>query len=217
MLRLLGILSLGHLLLGGRHHRLRRGLFLGGLLGFLASRHFDTDRAAEDIRDAARNARRTAHDAARTAHDAARTARREIRHAMHDRKVDEIHEKIDARRAEREERLNALHAEIEARKARRAESREAEVQNAEVRSAEIRSTRWNTALSVPCRFAIRTRRRKSGNWRKVWNGTPGRRPWRLTSRRLISRMKTGSISPPGSTDTRNKKRRLAAIRLVISL
>ena len=47
MLRLLGILSLGHLLLGGRHHRLRRGLFLGGLLGFLASRHFDTDRAAD--------------------------------------------------------------------------------------------------------------------------------------------------------------------------
>lgn len=140
MLRLLGILSLGHLLFGGRHHRLRRGIFLGGLLGFLASRHFDTDRAAEDVRKAAWNARRTARDAARTARDAARTARREIRHAMHDRKVDEIHEKIDARRAEREERLNALHAEIEARKARRAEAREAEVQNAEVRSAEIRST-----------------------------------------------------------------------------
>lgn len=62
---------------------------------------------------------------------------------MHDRKIDEIHEKIDARRAEREERLNALHAEIEARKARRAEARNevirnTEVQNAEVRSAEVR-------------------------------------------------------------------------------
>ena len=133
MLRLLGILSLGHLLFGGRHHRLRRGIFLGGLLGFLASRHFDTDRAAEEVRKAARNARRTARDAART-------ARREIRHTLHDRKIDEIHEKIDARRAEREERLNALHAEIEARKSRRAEARETEVQNVEVRNAEVRST-----------------------------------------------------------------------------
>ena len=112
MLRLLGILSLGHLLFGGRHHHLRRGILFGALLGFLANRDFDADRAAEDVRKAARKVRRTAHDAVRA-------AKREIRKAAHEQRTAEIHEKIDARKAEREERLNALHAEIEARKARR--------------------------------------------------------------------------------------------------
>ena len=110
MLRLLGMLSLGHLFFGGRRHRLFRGILFGALLGFLAKRDFDMDRAAEDVRKAARNVRRTARDAART-------ARREIRKAAHDRKAAGIHEKIDARKAEREERLKSIHAEIEARKA----------------------------------------------------------------------------------------------------
>ena len=133
MLRLLGILSLGHLLFGGRHHRLRRGIFLGGLLGFLASRHFDTDRAAEDVRKAARTARRTARDAVRT-------AKREIRKAARDRKAAEIHERIDARKAEREERLKAIHAEIEARKARKAETRNEEQQQNTVRALPVSGT-----------------------------------------------------------------------------
>ncbi len=118
MLRLLGILSLGHLLFGGRHHRLRRGILFGALLGFLANRNFDTDRVAEDVRQATRDARRAARDAVRT-------AKQEIRKAAHDRKAAEIHERIDARKAEREERLKAIHAEIEARKARKAEGRNA--------------------------------------------------------------------------------------------
>jgi len=118
MLRLLGILSLGNLLFGGRHHRraLGRGLLFGALLGYLANKDFDADRVAEDIREKARKAERAARDAVRA-------AKREIRKAKHDRRAAEIHEKMDVRRTEREERLNALHAEIEARKARREEAR----------------------------------------------------------------------------------------------
>ena len=133
MLRLLGILSLGHLLFGGRHHRLRRGILFGALLGFLANRNFDTDRVAEDVHQAARNVRRTAHDAVRT-------ARQEIRKAAHDRKVAEIHEKIDARKAEREERLKAIYAEIEARKARKAEDRNTEYAQNVVRALPVSGT-----------------------------------------------------------------------------
>ena len=64
MLRLLGILTLGNLLFGGRHHRraLGRGLLFGALLGYLANRDFDADRVAEDIREKARKAKRTARD-----------------------------------------------------------------------------------------------------------------------------------------------------------
>lgn len=119
MLRLLGFLSLGHLFFGGRRHHLRRGILFGALLGYLANRHMDTDRVAEDVRKAARDARRTAHDAMRT-------ARREIRNAVHEQRTAEIHERIHAREAEREERLKAIRAEIEARKARKEEDRNAE-------------------------------------------------------------------------------------------
>ena len=112
MLRLLGMLSLGNLIFGGRHHRLRRGILFGVLLGYLANRDFDAERVAKDVREKARKAKKAAREAVRA-------AKREIRSAEHDRRVEEIHEKIDARKAEREERLNALRAEIEARKARR--------------------------------------------------------------------------------------------------
>ena len=118
MLRLLGILSLGHLFFGGHRHRLRRGILFGALLGYLANRDFDADRVSRDVRKAARNVRRAARDAART-------ARREIRKAAHDRKVAVIHERIDDRKAEREERLKAIHAEIEARRARKEDVRKA--------------------------------------------------------------------------------------------
>ena len=113
MLRLLGVLSLGNLLFGGRHHRraLRRGLLFGALLGYFANRDFDMDRVREDVRETARKARKTAHDAARA-------ARREIRNARkaeHDQRIEERLEAIraeaearrterDARKAEREER-----------------------------------------------------------------------------------------------------------------
>ena len=124
---IVGILSAGHLLFGGRHHRLRRGILFGVLLGYLANRNFDADRAAEDARKAARKAERMARDAVRA-------AKREIRNAAHDRKVTEIHERVEARRAEREERLNALHAEIEARKARREEAHRKETRQAQMES-----------------------------------------------------------------------------------
>jgi len=94
MLRLLGILSLGNLLFGGRHHRraLGRGLLFGALLGYLANKDFNADRVAEDLREKARKAERTARDAVRA-------AKREIRKAKHDRRAAEIHEKVDARTA----------------------------------------------------------------------------------------------------------------------
>ena len=78
MFRLLGILSLGHLLFGGRHHHraLRRGLLFGVLLGYFANRDFDMNRVQEDAREAARKARRTAHEAARAARREIRNVRR---------------------------------------------------------------------------------------------------------------------------------------------
>ncbi|MBR3333495.1 MAG: hypothetical protein IKG23_04335 [Clostridia bacterium] len=109
MLRLLGILSLGNLLFGGRHRRraLRRGLLLGALLGYFANRDFDMNRVQEDVRETARKAEKTAREAVRA-------VRREIR---------------DARKAEHDqriaERLEAIHAEAEARRAAR-ETRKAE-------------------------------------------------------------------------------------------
>ena len=112
MLRLLGILSLGRLIFGGRRHRLFRGILLGGLLGYLANRDFDADRMAKDVRQAARNAKSAAHDAVRA-------ARREFRNAEHGRRAAEIREKIASGKARHEERLNTIHAEIEARKAHR--------------------------------------------------------------------------------------------------
>ena len=125
MLRLLGILSLGNLLFGGRHNRrvLRRGLLLGGILGFLASRDFDLERAEEDFRESARNAREEARKAVRTAKKEIREARKAVR----DRRIMErreiIHAGIEARKAARderlEERMSAVRAEAEARKARR--------------------------------------------------------------------------------------------------
>ena len=133
MLRLLGILSLGHLFFGRHHRHLRRGILLGALLGFLANRHFDRERAAEDVRKAARNVRRTARDAVRI-------AKREIRKAAHDRKASEIHERIDARKAMREERLKAIHAEMEARKARKAEIRNEEQAQSTVRALPVSGT-----------------------------------------------------------------------------
>ena len=125
MLRLLGILSLGNLLFGGHRHRraLGRGLLLGGLLGYLASRDFDPGRAAKDFRESARNAREEARKAVKTAKKEIREARK----AARDRRIMErreiIHAGIEARKAARdqrlEERLDAVRAEAEARKARR--------------------------------------------------------------------------------------------------
>lgn len=142
MLRLLGLLSLGHLIFG-RRRRFGRGLLLGALLGYLANRNFDADRVAEDVRATARKAERAAREAVRA-------ARREMQRTEHDRKSAKIHERIDARKAEREDRLNAIraeheermkaiHAEIEARKARREEARREEARR-EVRALPVSGT-----------------------------------------------------------------------------
>ena len=81
MLRLLGILSLGHLLFGGRHHcrALRRGLLLGALLGYFANRDFDMNRVQEDVRETARKARKTAREAARAIRKEIHNARKAVR------------------------------------------------------------------------------------------------------------------------------------------
>ena len=143
MLRLLGILTLGNLLFGGRHHRraLGRGLIFGALLGYLANKDFDADRVADDIREKARKAERTARDAVRA-------ARQEIRKAKYDRRAAGIHEKAEARRAEREERLDALRAEIEARKARREEARQAERKQAAGRVYALPACGTNEAKAI---------------------------------------------------------------------
>lgn len=121
MLRLLGILSLGHLIFGGRHHRLRRGILFGVLLGYLADKDFDVKRVAEDVRKKAEKAKKAARKAVKA-------AEKEIRRAEHDHRVNEIREKVNARREVHENRLNALHDEIEAKKAaRKAETKRKEV------------------------------------------------------------------------------------------
>ena len=143
MLRLLGILTLGNLLFGGRHHRraLGRGLLFGALLGYLANKDFDADRVAEDIREKAEKAKRTARDAVRA-------AKREIRKAEHDRRAAEIHEKVDARRAGREEHLDAIRAEIEARKARRKEVRRGGSEQAAKQIGALPASRINEAKVI---------------------------------------------------------------------
>ena len=109
MLRLLGILSLGNLLFGGRHHRraLRRGLLLGALLGYFANRDFDMNRVREDVRETARKARRTAHEAARAARQEINNARKADRDQRIAERLEAIHAEAEARRAERETRKAA--------------------------------------------------------------------------------------------------------------
>jgi len=131
MLRLLGLLSLGNLLFGGRHHRrmLHRGLFFGAILGYLAHKDFDMDQVEEDARKAARTVKRTVHEAAKA-------AKREFRDARRAEHFNKVHADIEARRAEHDrrmaERMDAIHAEAEARRA----AREARKTAHEMRSAE---------------------------------------------------------------------------------
>ena len=131
MLRLLGILSLENLLFGGRRYRhaLRRGLLLGGILGYLASRDFDTDRALEDFRESARNAREAARKAVKAARKEIREARRTVRDQRIKERRETIEAEIEARKAARDQRLeehmNAVRAEAEVRKARQEQIRNA--------------------------------------------------------------------------------------------
>ncbi len=121
MLRLLGILSLGHLIFGGRHHRLRIGILFGVLLGYLTNRDFDAKQVAENVREKAEKAKKAARKAVKA-------AEKEIRRAKQAHRMNEIRKKAEARRGTHEGRLNALHAEIEAKKAaRKAEMKRKEV------------------------------------------------------------------------------------------
>ena len=133
MLRLLGILAIGNLLLGGRHHRcsLHRGLLFGALLGYLANRDFDMDRARRDAGKAARKAKKAAHDAARAVREEIRNARKaemERRVAGH---AEEIRAEREARKAERER----MRAEI--REVREARGVQADRGNREVREERL--------------------------------------------------------------------------------
>ena len=135
MLRLLGILSLGNLLFGGRHHgrMLRRGLLFGALFGFLAHNDFDMNRVEEDIRNTAEKVKSTVSGAAKTA----KQEMREARKAEHDQRVadhlNKVHADMEARKAEHDrrmaERMEAIRAEAEARRAARA-ARRADRENA---------------------------------------------------------------------------------------
>ena len=111
MLRLLGILAIGNLLLGGRHHRrsLHRGLLFGALLGYLANRDFDMDRVRRDAGKAARMAKKAAHDAARAVREEIRNARKAERERMR-AEVREVREArgVQADRADREVREDRL-------------------------------------------------------------------------------------------------------------
>ena len=96
MLRLLGILTLGSLVFGGRRRRrsLRRGLLFGALIGYLAGRNTaNTARVKEDVRRAGDSVR-----------EAVRTARKEFRDGYR------------AGRKEQEERIFELQAQAEARR-----------------------------------------------------------------------------------------------------
>ena len=130
MLRLLGILSLGGLIFGGRSRRraMRRGLLLGAVLGFLVSRNPDMKHVHEDARAKAREARETAREAVRTARKELREARKEMIRQRNAERVEAVHTKIEQRKAEREqrlhERLDAIHAEAEARKVRKLQQKE---------------------------------------------------------------------------------------------
>lgn len=131
MLRLLGILTLGGLIFGGRRRRraLRRGLFLGALLGYFASRHENTARVREEVRHAAGEAKRAARDAAETV----RREIREVRRAARDERVEEHLREVHARTEERvreahertEERLREIHERAEARRAERQAAQQA--------------------------------------------------------------------------------------------
>ena len=109
MFRLLGILSLGNLLFGGRHHRraLRRGLLLGALLGYFANRDFDMNRVQEEVRETAEKAKRTAREAARAVRKEIHNARRAERDERIAERLETIHAEAEARRAEREARKAA--------------------------------------------------------------------------------------------------------------
>ena len=143
MLRLLGILSLGGLIFGGRsrHRAMRRGLLLGAVLGFLGSRNSDMKHVHEDARDRAKEARETAREADRTARKELREARKEMIRQKNEERVDAVHTKIEQRKAEREqrlhERLDAIHAEAEARKARRLQPKAESTREEQAESASM--------------------------------------------------------------------------------
>ncbi len=96
MFRLIGILALGNLLSGGRHHRhaVRRGLLLGALLGYLSNRNFDMNRIRREAHETARKARHTAREAARA-------FRKEIRNARKASHEGQIQERRGSTRPER--------------------------------------------------------------------------------------------------------------------
>ena len=78
MLRLFGILTIGNLLFGRRHHHraLRRGLLFGALLGYLSNRDFDMNRVRREAHETARKARSAAREAARAFREEIRSARK---------------------------------------------------------------------------------------------------------------------------------------------
>ena len=113
MFRLLGILTVGNLLCGGRHHHraIRRGLMYGALLGYLANRDYDMNRVRREAREAARQARHAAREAARNVREEIRNARREVRNARNAEYVRQAEERRETVRPEKKaEAANVIRA-----------------------------------------------------------------------------------------------------------
>ena len=106
MFRLFGILTIGNLLFGGGHHRraIRRGLFLGALLGYLSNRDFDMNRMRREAHETARKARYAAREATRTVREEIRNARK----AGYDRRTAEYRDTV--RPEAKPETANTIHA-----------------------------------------------------------------------------------------------------------
>lgn len=164
MLRLLGILGLGHLLLGGRRHSraLRGGLLFGLLFGILARNDSDREQMEQGLHEKGRMVREKARDVRRSVRHAVKEAKKEIRNrrrrereqAAADR-LETIHAEREARRTERKQiladRLEAIHAE---REARRTKEKRMTAPAVQAKPAEPAETPENRApLSGPERHA----------------------------------------------------------------
>ncbi len=110
MFRLLGILTVGNLLCGGRHHHraIRRGLMYGALLGYLANRDYDMNRVRREAREATWQARHAAREAARNVREEIRNARREVRNAEYVRQAEERRETVHPEK--KAEPVQVIHA-----------------------------------------------------------------------------------------------------------